>query len=292
MRINYTRALVWVRRAALAFAGFVVTTIVGGFILQLCEGADWYKHPWDTVARLIDFVHWFLGNSIVHWIGGAAVGFALGIWIDDLLRRLAAKAPPSPVTVVKLEKGFLDYQNDLFEAGKEMSANLANATKQTEWIGKEIEKQTAKLNKLNAKANDAVPERKVKRALNLAGDIAHRFDLFSGKITESNKTFGTIANKMTESIQWLHDNQPLAWQDKPSREAIAALRDSCKIAKDQMNGFVAGMRGSRGVSATLNGSIDQAASVMEKYIATISNLEDFCIHLLQSPSQVSVTPEI
>jgi hypothetical protein len=82
MRINYASALSWVRWAAIGLAVFVITTLAGGFILQLCADANWYKHPWATVASVIAILQLITNSALFHWLGGAAIGFAVGIWLE------------------------------------------------------------------------------------------------------------------------------------------------------------------------------------------------------------------
>jgi len=119
MPLNPGTAAKQLRKWAIGGAIFVVSTVAGGFILALCDDAGWFKKPWEKVAALIALAHWLTGNPWVHWIGGGIIGFAIGVWLDDVLRRSAAKGsgeehsaapgeqkPPTPVIFGKVEISF------------------------------------------------------------------------------------------------------------------------------------------------------------------------------------------
>ena len=96
MRINASEIAKHVRQRALAVAIFVVGTIVGGFILALCDDAGLFKHPWQRVADVIALAHWLIASPWVHWICGIIIGFAIGVWIDVFLRTKAGEKNSAP----------------------------------------------------------------------------------------------------------------------------------------------------------------------------------------------------
>jgi hypothetical protein len=78
---------------------FVTSTVIGGFILALCDDAGWFRKPWDKLAMIFAAAHWLIGNAWGHWTGGAIIGFAAGICIDAILQsRISASAKPLPPT--------------------------------------------------------------------------------------------------------------------------------------------------------------------------------------------------
>lgn len=280
MRVGYSKALVWLRRTALALAGFVSVTIAGGFILQLCVGSDWYEHPWATVARVISFVHWFLGNTYVHWLGGAVIGFALGIWADDRLRWLAANSPPRAVP--QREKGFLDYQLDLHNASKDVGEILVDISKRTAWISHNIEKNTSEIQKIAAQFSDGDTNALARKAFDVARKIARKFDKYCAHVSATGNKFTASITTMVTAVEWMFTNQP-GWKNEKTLSQISNLRLAVGAAQKNIGDFIDGLRGMRGVSAELTAAIDHAVFLLMEFRTNMGRVETLCRSIIEPP---------
>lgn len=70
-----------------ALAALVIFPVGGQFFVSLAEERGFYKNPGAKVALIAGWLEWIVANSWFHWIGGAALGFALGVWLDSFVRR-------------------------------------------------------------------------------------------------------------------------------------------------------------------------------------------------------------
>jgi hypothetical protein len=278
MRINYATILTRLRRSAFALAMFVVATVAGGFVLQLCEGADWYKHPWTTVAAVIAFAHWLAAMPILHWLGGTVIGFAVGIWVDDVLRRSTAKAPAT-LSVQPPEKGFLNHQIDALKAGENMTRILDKYTRENLVFTAKVERSTAKMTKHNARNKGT--ERDLRKSVKLAKEAADDCNKFGDSVVETNRKFTECAALFKGSVRWLYENRP-DWRTPQIIAAITSLRDNMVPARTNVELFAAAMRGMHGVTADLNTSTDRMASRLMELGGIISSLEIFCGDIITS----------
>lgn len=77
-----------IRKIIRLVAGFAATVValpvIGQWFIALAEELDWYKSPVETAGFVISLItdsQWF------PWTGGVVFGFAIGTWLDALLRR-------------------------------------------------------------------------------------------------------------------------------------------------------------------------------------------------------------
>jgi len=270
--VNYARALVWVRRAAIGLALFFVTTIGGGFVLQLCADADWYKHPWATVATLLVMIQWFIGNSVVHWAACATVGFAIGIWLDDLLRRLAAK-PKSPPQKAAADKGFLDHEIELHEAIVGLDKLLLRVGHKTEWVSRKMEKQVLQLQKFVAPVGTSGLTPKITLQIQTIADkSAAIFEKFTSEIVAATQNSHYLVSTIIVATEWKIANQ--------EKSRAAASIDYLKLRSGTVE-FIDSLP--RGVSSNLNGAVQRTTDQLVQFIGIINVLVDFCTSSLAKP---------
>jgi len=279
MRVNYSKALGWVRWAAVGLVTFTVVTVAGGFILQLCVGTPWYEHAWDTVAKVTAFVLWVVGSTWFHWIGGMTIGFAVGIWLDDLLRRLAAAQINPKAAPPKREKGFLDYQLDIVTSVKESCLLLGRVIEKTVWLGKQFPKMTRRLERLTKRASQNPSVSHIREGRRIAADMAKKYDEYSSFVARIGEEYRRHVSNVITATQWLNDNHPefVQTQDKAS---MTNARESCILARQQVLGFVGSIKAQRGVTAEMTAAIDRTVPNIEQLAESIGLLEQYCVGYL------------
>lgn len=94
MQIKAAPLLIWIRRAALASVSFLFLTVVTLWITAYSDEKRWFAHPSEQLAAVLTLSHLILANWWFHWIGGGVIGFAIGTWLDALLRRKTATLKP------------------------------------------------------------------------------------------------------------------------------------------------------------------------------------------------------
>ena len=281
MRINYGRLLSRTRQGAAWAGGFVATTIVGGFILKLCEDTDWYKHAWKTVAAMIAIVNAIFGSAWFHWIGGAILGFGIGIWIDDLLRRLAAKHPQSPIEMPEL--GFLDYTVDMQDAFKHLNKIMLDFAARTKWIGAEIAKRTEALSAVAGRPDSPKKSRQLKYE---ADKGAAKLDQYRRYIEKPSAQLNDVVNRVVAAIEWSVTNRP----EKLTQEQIDSLiagKVPMTFAREGVLAFTTTLRGSRGASAKLNRSIDAVCPKLDQVKNDLERLEHAADAIINSQASAS-----
>lgn len=91
--------LTLIQKVALSAAGFVVTVAIGSpvgqFFIALADERGWYQNPSRRLAAMMDVMAAIADSSWFHWIGGAVVGLAIGLWLDRLLRKRERQAESS-----------------------------------------------------------------------------------------------------------------------------------------------------------------------------------------------------
>jgi len=282
MQIDYAKMLKWVRVAALWFAGFIVTTVAGGFILQLCEGANWYKHPWDTVAAVIAVVHWLLASATFHWVGGIIVGLAVGIWVDDRLRWLASKTSPTPKPEPK--KGLFDYKLDIEVSGRNFAEGLAAVCKYTNDAATLITKRRISISALTARSGQYSSEEFAKMTQREAARVSSDFRKYAKKMNVLNSKLRAHAKILTQSIEWFSRNSSDWVQQNDA--SLRDLQTSSEYASKQLHVFFDTIVGFTGYSADLNTASDLAATELNNLFNLIGSLQVACIVALTPyPSQ-------
>lgn len=82
----------WWRKAATALAAAIILGLLAQFAIALAQELGYYDNPSQKVKAVYEFVRL---TSIVHWIGGAIIGFALGLWLESAVRTKAPKSTAS-----------------------------------------------------------------------------------------------------------------------------------------------------------------------------------------------------
>lgn len=81
----------YVRRIALSLVTAVLTIVVvplaGQFFISLAEERGWYQNPGARLNAVIAFFAAIASSPSFHWVGGAIIGFAAGVWFDAILKR-------------------------------------------------------------------------------------------------------------------------------------------------------------------------------------------------------------
>src|SRR5450759_3656492 len=65
----------------------VVAPIVGQFSISVAQEWGWFQNPSGKVAAVLTWLATLTASTWFHWIGGAIVGFAAGVWLDAMLKR-------------------------------------------------------------------------------------------------------------------------------------------------------------------------------------------------------------
>jgi hypothetical protein len=68
----------------------VIVAPLGEFFIRLADRRGWYNQPDQAVRIAHDFavwLGWLTGTAAFHWIGGLVTGFAVGMRLDDFIRR-------------------------------------------------------------------------------------------------------------------------------------------------------------------------------------------------------------
>ena len=91
-----------IQKLALWAASFVVAVAasapVGQFFIALADERGWYQNPSSRLAGMMEIVAAIANNSWFHWIGGAIVGFSMGVYFDYLLKKREALSSASILT--------------------------------------------------------------------------------------------------------------------------------------------------------------------------------------------------
>jgi hypothetical protein len=271
VRIDYAKTLHWVRRAALGAAAFILATVIGGFILKLCEGASWYTRPWHTVAIVVTVLSTLLESTWFHWIGGLIIGFGLGIWLDDLLRRLAERSATLPVPAVRPpEFGFLDYQVDSHDAFKNMNQGLIDLGNRTEWVGGEINKRTATLSRIRSTLQDG-SSKQAREMRRQADKTAKILDQYRRYIETPAKKLNGAVNRIVAAIEWSLRNRPEHLSESQI-DGLHTVKGQVDVARGHLIGFVSVLRLTKGTSATLNVAIDNTVCVLERIMDDVERV--------------------
>jgi len=81
----------YVRRTTLFLVATVFTIAVvapaGQFFISLAEEGGWYQNPSAKLRAVIAFFAAIASSPLFHWIGGAIIGLAGGVWLDAILKR-------------------------------------------------------------------------------------------------------------------------------------------------------------------------------------------------------------
>jgi hypothetical protein len=89
-----------VRKVALYLAGIAIAVALvapaGQFFISLADERGWYKNPNAKVATVIAWINTTAASPWFHWIAGSIVGFAIGVWLDALLKRRDEASTPKP----------------------------------------------------------------------------------------------------------------------------------------------------------------------------------------------------
>jgi len=80
-----------VRVVAVWLAGAVATVAVvpllGQFFVSLADEQGWYAHPSARVHAVLSALTAITASPWFHWLGGATIGFAGGVWLDAIARK-------------------------------------------------------------------------------------------------------------------------------------------------------------------------------------------------------------
>ncbi|MBA2588842.1 MAG: hypothetical protein H0U98_09490 [Alphaproteobacteria bacterium] len=78
------------------FALYLVGTVFAIWLGALAQDLHWLDHPRAQVQALMNVLAAVAHSEAFHWAGGVAIGFALGVWLDTMLRRKEAVLPSAP----------------------------------------------------------------------------------------------------------------------------------------------------------------------------------------------------
>jgi hypothetical protein len=96
--------------AAIAFSGLVYP-VVSEFFIELAREHGWYDKPSDKVAAMTEWLSfvretWFIASST------GVIGFALGVWVDAILRRSESIQPKTGENTDKTKNGRLEFSSE------------------------------------------------------------------------------------------------------------------------------------------------------------------------------------
>jgi hypothetical protein len=74
----------WVAATVVAVA---VVAPLGQFVISLWDEAGAYQHPRAKAAAVLAWFAVVTANSWFHWLGGGVIGFAIGAWLDAVMKR-------------------------------------------------------------------------------------------------------------------------------------------------------------------------------------------------------------
>lgn len=72
--------------AGATFFTLAVTPTIGQFFISLAENHGLYKNPDALVFSMMDFIRALADATWFHWIGGGIIGFAIGAYIDSIMK--------------------------------------------------------------------------------------------------------------------------------------------------------------------------------------------------------------
>lgn len=75
-----------------AVVGVVILDPVGQFWVAYWQERGVYDHPGRTLNAAAEALHAVAASAAFHWCGGIAIGFAVGVWLDALLRKRERRA--------------------------------------------------------------------------------------------------------------------------------------------------------------------------------------------------------
>lgn len=114
------------RRLLALLSAVVVVPVAGQFFVSWADEMQWYAHPSERVAAVIAGLNQINSNFWFHWIGGAMLGLAGGVWLDAVLKRRDDRHPrlePAYVeTFIKFERSKSTPTN--FECSGGQLANI------------------------------------------------------------------------------------------------------------------------------------------------------------------------
>jgi hypothetical protein len=77
----------YIRRIAAFLVAIVIVPPFGQFFISWAEERGWYQNPGAKMSAVIAFFAEIASSPLFHWVGGAIIGFAGGVWLDVLLKR-------------------------------------------------------------------------------------------------------------------------------------------------------------------------------------------------------------
>lgn len=269
-----------VRAAAAAFAsavvGILVLTPIGEFVVAYLQEKGFYEHPSATVARLIGFFAAVVSSNWFPWVAGASVGFLIGIWFDHLLRLRATRVLPVATIAPPMQKGFFDYKVDMEEMVGQMTAITKRITKYQGWITSEIQKATARLQRLQRSGASSAKE-----ARRITNALASKQDQFTSRVERCYAEYRVASETLVTAIHWLSSQQ--GWRMIGPYEVLTAWRDAFRANRIAGHDFVDAMRGNREMSASLTAAIDRSITAVEGHLANMERVEESLTRLLDEP---------
>jgi hypothetical protein len=274
MQFSSAAALRYVRNAALTAAGFVITSALAGLIVALCEDAGLLEHPLDRAGVALALLRAVLTDLRTAWIAGGILGFAIGVWLDHILRAWAERETRRVVVARKPEKGFLDYRMDVEKASRQMIGIMSRIGQHTVWIGNRIAKQTKKFERIASLGDRG--EKSIRSALTIANTTASYCKKYCVRISTLEQQFQTAALDFTVSINWLIDHKQASY----SISDISELKASLKSSKENVDEFINAIISVQGLAADLNNVIAQMRTLLISMMGTLDYLEGFCGDIL------------
>jgi hypothetical protein len=282
MRIRAFNVLELVRKAAVWAISLLVGTLFALWLAAYSAERHWFDHPSTQLAAAMNFAAMVLASPWFHWIGGGIFGFGLGIWIDDLLRRFAAKSPPVPVPP-PIEFGFLDYQVDMQDAFRNLNSLLLKFADRTRWIGDEVEKVTSAIVRITKGKETSTRARELKREADKAARQLNRYKQY---IEEPCAQFNKGVNRLVAAIEWSLTNRP----EKLSQAQIDTLKEAKKpmtFARENVASFISTLKGIKGTSATLNRAIDNACPILDQIATDVERIERLIDAIINSQATMT-----
>jgi hypothetical protein len=71
--------------AVAGIVAFVFQTILGGFLDAYMSELGWYNEPGNKVRTAVNAISFVV--PYLPWIGGALIGFGIGVWFDFFLKK-------------------------------------------------------------------------------------------------------------------------------------------------------------------------------------------------------------
>jgi hypothetical protein len=280
IRINYTRVLGWVRGVAISLAGTILLTLATLWLTAFSDEQKWFAHPHAQFVAAMNFVAAIVASAWFHWVGGAIIGFAIGIWLDDLLRRLAARPQPTIEQRKAPEKGFLDHQADLNKSVSAMNSIMESMSKRTISLGNTIGERTTELSLVNSKVKGVMTPEQLARTQSITTKTARILDNYCDKLRKGTDEFGGACDTLVVASNNIF-NVDVVRLDKDSKSQVERLHEILSMAKNNVIGFRDAIRTSYGASAVLNEAINRSTSLLDKYINGLSSVQCFLEEVLE-----------